>query len=83
MTAPMLNAAKRVRNPTISSSDPPNSAAITSTVSQDGRPIFANPWMVAEAPYPPHQPSTFWAPCGKKTSASTRRMIVAAGSLSV
>ena len=75
MTIAGPSAASRVSAPTSTPRPPKNSPTMTRTVSDAGMPFFANRAMVPLKPDPPHQPSTFCAPCAKKITPSASRMI--------
>ncbi len=72
ITAPMPAAATRVSRPTSRPREPKNSASTTSSAKIQGMPMVpVKKSMVPAKPLPPNQPSSFWAPCGKMTTAST------------
>src|SRR5437899_1231483 len=63
-------AATPVRRPTARPSGPRNSAMIARTARGPGIPDFVMKPMAPLKPWPPNQPSVFWAPWGNITTAS-------------
>src|ERR1700722_13243760 len=72
------------REPRIRPRPPKNSAVSARNANSTGMCMTSvKKPIVPLKPYPPNQPSIFWAPCAKKITPSTKRRIAVALSLSV
>src|ERR1041385_5554565 len=84
MFARMPKAATRVKRPVISPREPKNSAQIASAAKIAGTCICPSKYpIVPLQPYPPNQPSIFWAPWGNITRPSATRRSVSLASFVV